>query len=77
MLFRIILSVINRISCLIICVAPITIPLVFLELVQLVLLVLAQLVLLDILFQEYFRRNQNECEESLQRIAAALSEKHI
>ena len=37
----------------------------------------AQLVLLDVLFQEYFHRNQNQCEESLQRIGAALSEKHI
>ena len=37
----------------------------------------AQLVLLDVLFQEYFHRNQKNCEESLQRIAAALSEKHI
>ena len=37
----------------------------------------AQLVLLDVLFQEYFHRNQEKCEESLQQIAAALSEKHI
>ncbi|MBR6596072.1 MAG: MurR/RpiR family transcriptional regulator [Oscillospiraceae bacterium] len=37
----------------------------------------AQLVLLDVLFQEYFHRNRAECEESLQRIASALSEKHI
>ena len=37
----------------------------------------AQLVLMDVLFQEYFHRNQDQCEESLQRIAAALSEKHI
>ena len=37
----------------------------------------AQLVLLDVLFQEYFHRNQDKCEESLQQIAAALSEKHI
>lgn len=37
----------------------------------------AQLVLQDILFQEYMHRNRKECEESLQRIAAALSEKHI
>ena len=37
----------------------------------------AQLVLLDVLFQEYFHRNREKCEESLQRIAAALSEKHI
>ena len=37
----------------------------------------AQLVLLDVLFQEYLHRNREKCEESLQRIAAALSEKHI
>ena len=37
----------------------------------------AQLVLLDVLFQEYLHRNREECEENLQRIAAALSEKHI
>ena len=37
----------------------------------------AQLVLLDVLFQEYFHRNREKSEESLQRIAAALSEKHI
>ena len=37
----------------------------------------AQLVLMDVLFQEYFHRNRENCEESLQRIAAALSEKHI
>lgn len=37
----------------------------------------AQLVLMDALFQEYLHRNQKECEDNLQRIAAALSEKHI
>ena len=37
----------------------------------------AQLVLLDVLFQEYLRRNRQSSEENLQRIAAALSEKHI
>ena len=37
----------------------------------------AQLVLLDVLFQEYLRRNRTEAEENLQRIAAALSEKHL
>ena len=37
----------------------------------------AQLVLLDVLFQEYLHRNKEACEESLQRIADALSEKHI
>ena len=37
----------------------------------------AQLVLQDILFQEYFRRNQQECEENLQRIGIALTGKHL
>lgn len=37
----------------------------------------AQLVLQDILFQEYMYRNRESCEENLQQIAAALSEKHI
>jgi len=37
----------------------------------------AQLVLLDVLFQEYLHRNREAAEENLQRIAAALSEKHI
>jgi DNA-binding MurR/RpiR family transcriptional regulator len=37
----------------------------------------AQLVLLDVLFQEYLYRNRESSEENLQRIAAALSEKHI
>ena len=37
----------------------------------------AQLVLMDVLFQEYFHRNRSKCEESLHRIADALSEKHI
>ena len=37
----------------------------------------AQLVLLDVLFQEYLHRNRKSAEDNLQRIAAALSEKHI
>ena len=37
----------------------------------------AQLVLMDILYQEYLRRNRESSEENLQRIGAALSEKHI
>ena len=37
----------------------------------------AQLMVLDVLFQEYLHRNREACEENLQRIAAALSEKHI
>ena len=38
---------------------------------------IAQLMLQDILFQEYMHRNREVCEENLQRIAAALSEKHL
>jgi len=38
---------------------------------------IAQLTLLDVLFQEYLHRNRSASEENLQRIAAALSEKHI
>ena len=34
-------------------------------------------VLMDMLYQEYLRRNREESEENLQRIGAALSEKHI
>ena len=37
----------------------------------------AQLVVIDILFQEYCHRNREECEKSVQRIASALSVKHI
>ena len=37
----------------------------------------AQLVLQDILYQEYMHRNPKACEENLQQIAAALSEKHV
>lgn len=37
----------------------------------------AQLVLMDFLFQEYFRRNREESEDNLQRIANALAEKHV
>ena len=37
----------------------------------------AQLVLQDILYQEYMFRNRESCEENLQQIAAALSEKHV
>ncbi len=37
----------------------------------------AQLVLIDALFQEYCHRNAESCEASIQRIAAALSEKHV
>ena len=37
----------------------------------------AQLVLMDVLFQEYLRRNGEACENNLQQIATALSEKHL
>ena len=37
----------------------------------------AQLIVTDVVFQEYFARNAQSCEEHIQRIAAALSEKHI
>ncbi len=38
---------------------------------------MAQLMVVDILFQEYCRLNVEACEENIQRIAAALSGKHI
>jgi DNA-binding MurR/RpiR family transcriptional regulator len=38
---------------------------------------IAQLVVIDMLFQEYCYRNQAACEENVQRIAAALSGKHL
>ena len=38
---------------------------------------IAQLVLQDILYQEYMFRNRKSCEENMQQIAAALSEKHV
>ncbi len=38
---------------------------------------IAQLVVVDILFQEYYHRNQQQCEESIQNIAAALSGMHV
>ena len=37
----------------------------------------AQLVLMDILYQEYLRRNRETSEENLQRIGVALAEKHV
>ncbi len=37
----------------------------------------AQLMIVDMLFQEYYHRNRKACEENIQRIAAALSGKHI
>ena len=38
---------------------------------------IAQLVVMDVLFQEYCHRNRSNCEENIQRIAAALSNKHL
>ena len=37
----------------------------------------AQLIVMDVLFQEYYHRNKESCEEYIQRIAAALSGMHI
>lgn len=37
----------------------------------------AQLVVVDILFQEYYNRNQAACDESIQRVAGALTEEHM
>ena len=38
---------------------------------------IAQLVVVDVLFQEYFSRNREICEENIQSIASALSNMHI
>ena len=38
---------------------------------------IAQLVVVDVLFQEYYSRNQAICEENIQSIASALSDMHI
>jgi len=38
---------------------------------------IAQLVVMDVLFQEYCHRNRSRSEENIQRIAAALSDKHL
>lgn len=37
----------------------------------------AQLIVMDVIFQEYYHRNQEQCEDYIQRIAAALSGMHI
>jgi len=37
----------------------------------------AQLIVTDLLFQEYCHRNPESCEESIERIAGALSVKHL
>ena len=38
---------------------------------------IAQLVVVDVLFQEFFSRNREECEKNIQNIASALSNMHI
>ena len=38
---------------------------------------IAQLVVVDILFQEYYSRNREICEENIQSIASALSDMHV
>lgn len=38
---------------------------------------IAQLVVMDVLFQEYCHRNREQSEDNIQRIAAALSDKHL
>ena len=38
---------------------------------------IAQLIVMDVVFQEYCHRNPESCEENIQRIASALSGKHI
>ena len=38
---------------------------------------IAQLVVVDVLFQEYFSRNREDCEKNIQSIASALSDMHI
>ena len=38
---------------------------------------IAQLVVMDLLFQEYCHRNPESCQDNIQRIAAALSDKHL
>ena len=38
---------------------------------------IAQLVVMDVRLQEYCHRNRENCEDNIQRIAAALSDKHL
>ena len=38
---------------------------------------IAQLVVVDVLFQEYYNRNREICEENIQSIASALSDMHL
>ena len=37
----------------------------------------AQLIVMDVVFQEYCRRNRESCEENIESIAAALSDMHV
>lgn len=37
----------------------------------------AQLMIMDILFQEYYRRNQENSEENIERVASALTGMHV
>ena len=38
---------------------------------------IAQLIVIDILFQEYYQRNRERCDETIQSIASALSNMHV
>ena len=38
---------------------------------------IAQLIVVDVLFQEYYSRNPERCEENIQSIASSLSDMHI
>ena len=38
---------------------------------------IAQLIIVDVLFQEYYRRNTQQCEQTIQSIASALSNMHV
>ena len=38
---------------------------------------IAQLIVVDVLFQEYYQRNREKCEENIQSIASALSGMHV
>ena len=37
----------------------------------------AQMIVMDVIFQEYCRRNRESCEENIENIAAALSDMHV
>ena len=38
---------------------------------------IAQLVVIDVVFQEYYRRNKEKCDDAIRAIAAAMSELHL